>query len=110
MSERQLRIRWLGVGSGCSGGEAGGTPGARPRGRRVGFLSVRRSGGSGHGCRVSTPVARAAEQAARLVRGLGVGVGGGAASSVLVVGCRLRVAWVTEPAGRMERGLGVGVC
>lgn len=87
MSERRLWIRWLGVGSDCSGDEADGSPGARPRGRRVGFLFVRRSGGSEDGCRVSAPVARAAEQAARLVRGLAVGVDAGAAASVF--GCRV---------------------
>ena len=100
----------MGVGFGCSGDEDDDSPGARPRGQCVGFLSVRRSGGSGDGCRVSAPVARAAEQAARLVRGLGVGVDAGVAASVLVVGCRLRAAWVAEPAARLERGPGVGVC
>jgi hypothetical protein len=100
----------LGVGFGCSGDEAGGSPGARPWGRRVWFPSVRRSGGSGDGCRVSAPVAWAAEQVARLVRGLGVGVDAGAAASVLVVGCRLQVARMTEPAARLVRGPGVGVC
>ena len=44
------------------------------------------------------------------MRGLGVGVDAGAAASVLVVGCRLWVAWVTEPAARLERGPRVGVC
>ena len=67
---------------------------------------VSRSGGSGDGCWASSPVAWAAEQAARLVRGLGAGVDARAAALVLGVGCRLRVAWVTEPAARMERGPG----
>ena len=59
---------------------------------------------------MSASVARATEQAARLVRVLGVGEDVGAAASVLVVGCQLQVSWVTEPAARLVRGLGVGLC
>lgn len=86
MSERRFRIWFSGVGSGCSGDEAGGSPGARPRGRRVGFPSVHWRGASEDGCWVSDPVAQVIEQATSLVHGLGVGVDVRVAASVLVVG------------------------
>ncbi|KAM3230670.1 hypothetical protein ACQJBY_061072 [Aegilops geniculata] len=92
-SERRLRISlsWRGAGIGHVGDSVVGQPGARSRGRRG-----CRSGGSGYGGWVLAPVARVAKLAARMVRGLGVGVCGfclyvGAAAPEMVVGCRLRL-------------------